>query len=95
MKEIKWVKSGDNNISAIIGRVYLGCFGYLSPISGNRTWFADASINELSMMMRNGPTRKSLSEAKEDAVRLARELLLDGHAALVNEMKNFDLLEDL
>lgn len=95
MKKIEWVKSGDNNVSAIIGCVYLRCFGYLSPISGDKTWFADASINELSMMMRNGPTRKSLSEAKEDAIRLARELLLDSHAVITNEMKNFDLLEDL
>ncbi len=90
MKKIKWIEQGNNYVSAFIGCAYLRCFRK----TGN-LWSSDVSIDELNMMMRCGPMRKSLLKAKEDAIRLACELLLDSHAVIINEMKNFDLLEDL
>jgi hypothetical protein len=93
MKKIKWTKNGDNYIFSFVGNIYMRCFR--GNFHNASMWNSEVSLDELNMMMRRGPMRKSLSKAKEDAVRLARELLLDGYAALVNEMKNFDLLEEI
>ena len=55
-------------------------------------WYAGISIKHITLIPL-GPTRKSLSKAKEDAVRIAIQALLNYKAGLDKELKNFDLLE--
>lgn len=91
MKKIYWKPkrpSKNNNpyITARIGNIVLHCYSEPKCL-----WSANVSIREMSGMFRHGPFRKSLSKAKEDAIRLARELLLDYRAGLAVELKNFDL----
>lgn len=49
----------------------------------------------MSGTFRLGSMRKSLVEAKEDVIRLARELLIDYQTCLTIEMKKFDLNSDV
>lgn len=91
MRKINWKpkrpsKNSNPYITARIGSIVLHC--YLEP---KCRWFAVASIRDISGTLRHGSIRKSLDKVKEDAVRLARELLLDYQAGLTAEMKNFDL----
>lgn len=104
MRKINW-KGSDEYANARIGGINLYC--HLLPISSSnwrwmctnskrrRRWSATVSINEhkgyYAAEERKGPIRYSLSKAKEDAIRLVRELLLDHQAALDIEKKNFDL----
>lgn len=93
MRKIEWKPKGSSKYaSARIGNVMLYCNSIFTR-SAKRRWHADVSICQLSSTMRHGPVRQSLSRAKEDAIRMARELLLDYHAVVTAEMKNFDLLE--
>jgi len=91
MKKINWKQHSPNYIEARVGNVVLRCFSYRNLISLKLRWKAYASIRETSSTLRYGPLRNSLSKAKEDAVRLARELLMDYKASLTVEMKRFDI----
>lgn len=95
MRKIEWKPRGSGkDVTARIGCVVLHCWQYFTHgKTSRRRWVADASIRELSGTFRYGCMRKSLAKAKEDAVRLTRELLLDYKVSLDVEMKNFDLLE--
>lgn len=91
MKKINWKpkrpsKNSNPYITARIGNMVLDCYSEL-----RNQWSARVSIREMGGTFRFGPSRKSLSKVKEDAVRLSRELLLDYQAGLDVELKNFDL----
>lgn len=85
MKKIKW-KKRHKDLYAQMGNVYLDCCRY-QVSSGIFIWQATVSIRCLSNHWREGPERRSLSEAKIDAARLVEELLLDCHTSLDREMK--------
>ena len=94
MKEIKWKPEGSRKYAkAKIGQVELCCFwnGYSGP---KRRWYANVYIEGSWITTnREGELRKSLSKAKEDTIELARDLLLDYHASILQEMKHFDITE--
>jgi len=48
------------------------------------------SIMHRNSSSRYGKHRKSIQKAKEDAVRIARELLLDYQAGVEKELANFE-----
>jgi hypothetical protein len=58
-----------------------------------KRWMADVSVEQQIETLRLGPVRKTMAKAKEDAVQLARELLLDYYVSIKAEMANFDLDE--
>lgn len=94
MRKINWQPKGSGiSASTKIGCIDLCCRHFHSKSE----WRARVVINNdwrfRASSLRYGPIRKSLSRAKEDAIRLAREMLLDYQAGLAVEMKNFDLLE--
>ena len=89
MKKINWKPKGlKAEASAYVGCIRLCCYKHYTRRAECR-WYA--SVGHTAANMRYGPKRCSSSKAKEDAVRLARELLLDYQAGLTAEMKNFDL----
>lgn len=99
MKKINWEpKNSKKFVNATIGSVTLQCLPYKTRNS-NDQWRGFVFIKKPGFMFvgdrlivhRYGPFRYSLSKAKEDAVQLARELLLDYQAGLDVELKNFDL----
>lgn len=105
MRKINWKPKGSNkHASARIGSISLSCHLHYPSLNWlwvhtndkrRCRWFAVVSTSEHKGYYvaeeRKGPIRHSLSKAKEDAIRLARELLLDHQAALDIEKKNFDL----
>jgi hypothetical protein len=87
MQKINWKISGLHECArAKIGCIMLRC---TQTLKGQ--WVAEVSLRELSGTFRFGSPQKSLIEAKKDAIRLGREMLLDHHISLIAEMKNFDL----
>lgn len=93
MRKIEWKPKKSNEfVRARVGCLVLCCFSCFTKTSKKR-WRADVSIQERGGTFRQAPICQSLAQAKKDAVRMARELLLDYHAAVTAEMKNFDLLE--
>jgi len=81
MKKIKWEKHY-SSYHAIIGCIHL------QVILANRSeWQSRASIRQIAFLMRRGPLRRKLQKSKEDAVRLAQELLIDCHTSIGKEMK--------
>lgn len=75
---------GFSTVEARVGCITLECRHFFSS-RGLHRWRARIDGNNTSI----GPCRCSLSRAKEDAIRLAKELLVDYHTAIVKEMKNF------
>lgn len=104
MQEIEWKPEGSlTDVHAKIGMIRLYCDFYfvdfdtessITPTSENGRWSAHVSILDLASTLRFGPNRRSLVKAKEDAVRIARELLLDYYTSVVGEMSRFDLVVD-
>ena len=89
MKKIKWKPKGSNKYA----RAEVGCVViHINLCYTNtkfRRWYADVSLQKGSDF-RIGPTRKSMDKAKDDAVRLAREILLDYRTAVEKELANFE-----
>jgi len=94
MKKINWKpKNSKTYAKAVVGSIIMYC-NMKYPYGGDRyTWFADVSIQEVSHTVRYGPLRKSINQAKEDAIKIACEMLLDYKECLKIEMANFDLVE--
>jgi len=91
MIKIRWKENvWTHSVTARIGCVIMDTH-VLHTNAGKKLWYANASIVGQSGTFKTGCKRKSMAKAKEDAVRLARELLLDNHTCLLAEMKNFDL----
>jgi hypothetical protein len=91
MQKINWEPKGSrDSVNTQIGQIRLHCSrSFLA--SGDVRWYAYIYITSGVRFFREGPFRCSLQEAKEDAVRLARELLLDYQEGLDIEKANFDL----
>ncbi len=99
MKEMKWEQGGPRStVYSSVGSITMHCFPCLTGTRESKTrkcwWYAKVCVRGQMIPTRTGPIRHSLVRAKEDAVRLARELLLDLHAGLISEMGNFDLIVD-
>jgi hypothetical protein len=92
MLKINWEPKGsDKYARAQVGCITMCCRLQFTTDKLKYKWYADVFMKGNVMTMRVGPIRYSLPKAKEDCIRLARELLLDYRAGLKIEMKNFDL----
>lgn len=91
MKKIRW-KHRRHFATTNVGCIEMGCY---ARITNNRKtrWYAYVYDRKMMFKPRTGPLRHSQKKAKEDAVRLAGEVLLDYHAGLKLEMANFGLVE--
>lgn len=90
MDKIEWIESGDGRLHiADIGSIRLVCYAY---IDYRRTFWAKVRIDCVST--RQGPNRSSLDQAKEDAIDIAKNMLLDTMFGLKKEMASFGL-EDM
>ena len=87
MKKIKWHSKGVDFEEAKIGNMVLWCNRDYDSV----LWSSYVTISCISSTMRRGPNRKSKLKAREDAIRLAKELLIDYNTSIAAEMKNFDL----
>lgn len=86
MKSIKW-KVSKHSARAIVGGMRLSC-------SLNKTrWYASVYCMKLELFNSTmcHKTYTTLKEAQNEAVRLARELLLDVQTCLNVELANFGL----
>lgn len=93
MKKIKWKRYGPTgDMSAQVGSVYLNCWQFKKAKTVDCR--ATVSICRISSTKRYGPLRKSMAKAKEDAVRLARELMEDYQMAVDKEMKVLQGMEN-
>lgn len=91
MKKINWEPKGSNRSTyAQVGSIGMCCLPYSPRLGKKPQWSAEVWIIG-GPKERNGPRRYSLQKAKDDAVRIACELLLDYQAGLEMEMANFDL----
>ena len=90
MKSIKWVTSKYSS-GTVVGAFNLSCVWCTSKLK--RPWCAIVYCTKVSSMsnLKYGPMRKTVKEAQEDAVLLARELLLDIQTCLNSELANFGL----
>ena len=95
MRKIRWksVKYKgcyviQRSIEANIDGIVLKCRHCISRC-GTHIWYATVFIDNISHSGRIGPDRHSLPETKKDAIRLAKEMLIDYHTAVIKEMKNF------
>lgn len=86
-KKIKWEKRGPDSI-ATVGCVNLECW----ELMGNK-FSAHVNISYVNSTYRRGPYRKTMDRAKEDAVRIARELLEDYQVAIDGQMKTLQGME--
>lgn len=91
MKKIRW-KHHESIATVSIGCVEMDCYKHYT-INRRIRWYARVFVHEQMLKAKCGPMRHSLDRAKEDAVLLAGEMLLDYHAGLKLEMANFDLVE--
>lgn len=91
MKNIEWKESGDGKYAKVtIGAVKLSCSIWY--IRGKRIrYLAQASF--VHGAARIGGLKKSMRDCKEEAVEIARELIMDYNSALKVEMANFDMGE--
>lgn len=100
MRKINWKSEKPKEyVFARIGNVGMFCSMYYKntksitdPNNPGCRWQACTWIGG-TPIAKDGPIRQSLSQTKEDAVKLARELLLDYKECLDKELKNFDLTE--
>lgn len=76
MDKIEWI-NGTLGPTAYVGNIVLSCYPYRSY--NGREWYAKASIGSVGNMClyRVGQNRKSIDEAKEDAVEIAKNMLID------------------
>lgn len=74
----KWKqRSYSYSSDASYGHIHLECYHFLPSIAGPNRWYGAASTRLHEWIERIGPIRKSPKLAKQDAERLAVELLLD------------------
>jgi|GEM_PF-5413698 len=90
MKKIQWEPKGSrDSVYATVGSVKMHCYVHYTQM-GIKRWYANVSIMHRAATSRYGIKRKSMNKAKEDAVRMARELLLDYRAGVEKELANFE-----
>ena len=83
--EPKWPS---NNYSIKIGNIVLYCNKYYPRNLRSSWWVGSAFIYDIPSSYRIGIKRFSKDKAKEDAIRLAEELLEDYHTSIVAEMEH-------
>ena len=91
MKPIKW-EVYVNSANASVGGVRLSVYSHVTK-SNKTKWMALVYYPYISRIteMIDGPIRKTIEEAQEDAIRLAREFLLNMQTCLNIELANFGL----
>ncbi len=87
MKEIKWNRYDKELIEARIGNVYMHC-SCRETLTGKPMWTAVVSICQIAMAQKCGLRRHSLAKAKQDAIRLTEELLIDYHTSIEQELES-------
>lgn len=95
MKKINWKPCQSNDsIKVVIGSVTMQCdYFYYGQMAEERTWCASVSMGARCGTFRYGAPRKSIDEAKDDAIRMAREMLIDYDICIKFAMANFGLIE--
>ncbi len=91
MESIKW-EVHNNSANASVGGVRLSVYAFTNR--NKKTKYVShvycPYVAKISEMI-DGPIRKTLKEAQNDAIRLAREFLLNHQTCLNAELKNFGL----
>ncbi len=96
MKQIKWISKDvyDDGAVAQVGSIRMQCVRTgphtASESPGRNRWYAHVHMNGVYYSARCGPVRKSPERAKEDAVKIARELISDAQLCLADELKHFE-----
>lgn len=91
MKKINWKTSNQScDTRANLGSARFHCIS-LRTFTGKRRWYAIVYFDRNAIGRRIGPFRHSLLKAKEDAMRLGCEMLLDFHESIITEMRSFGL----
>ena len=91
MTEVKWESLGSpEHVHGKLGCVYLHCRA-VDTGTGKKRWYGHVWIIGCNTHSSPRTIRHSLAKAKEDCVRLAREIVLDYREGLKQELKNFDL----
>lgn len=91
MRKIDWKTSDYSDYTmAELGNVILRCQG-IHTFTRKHRWRAIVRIGANTIGSKTGPVRHSLLKAKEDAIRLGREMLLDFHESIIIEMRSFGL----
>lgn len=94
--KIRWIPKDtpDDGAVAKVGNMRLQCIrtgpDTASESPGSNRWYAHVHMYGVYYSIRCGSKRKSLARAKEDAVRIVRELISDAQLCLAIEMKNFE-----
>lgn len=92
MKKVNWKPNGSTqDVIANVGcmTMYVYCSGRLANKDKSKyRWFAEVFI--LSQRSQFGPMRKSMAKAKDDAVQIAHQILLDHQSCLDAELKNWE-----
>jgi len=91
MRKLKWEYSGCRKYAkVIIGALDLRCSVWHEK--GKKSWMATAMFQG-NKAMRIGELCSSLAACKEEALKVAREMLEDHYVAVKVEMANFDMGE--
>ncbi len=92
MKKIKWEMSRSGKYAKVkIGAIDLHCSIWWEK--GKTSWMATAMFPG-TKGMRIGALCSSMAAAKEEAVRVARDMLEDHYVAVLAEMANFVMGEE-
>jgi hypothetical protein len=97
MKKIEWKPKGSSSwVIANIGGITMMCCRIVGFTKRAKPrWRASVKVAFQGLSTKRfGPNRLSMKKAKEDAVRMAREFLLDYHAGLTIAMNEFDLCSE-
>lgn len=91
MTEVKWEsRVSPDHVHGNLGCVHLHC-RMVETDTGEKRWYGHIWIYGCNTHVSPGPIRHSLAKAKEDCIRLSREMMLDYREGLKVELKNFDL----
>ena len=93
MSKLKWKTSGGGKYARVtIGAFDLRCNVWYAE--GKKTWMATAFFPGIKAM-RIGTLCSSMAACKEEAFKVAREMLEDYYVAVKAEMANFDMGEEI
>jgi len=93
MIELKWKEWGGGNYAKmVVGALDLRCGIWYTK--GKKKWMATAMFPG-TKGMRTGALCSSMAKCKEEALRVAREMLEDHYVAVKAEMANFDMGEEV
>jgi hypothetical protein len=97
LKEIEW-KLYDNRKNAIarVGLISLACWGIRPRFGKQWRWRCEVTMNlgSFRKSRRYGKYRKSIAKSKQEAEKIAKELIMDTREGLKETMNLFGLDED-